>query len=299
MLKKIIMLCGKIVLSTLALYAGMILGAMLAGIAHLPLPEIPAGVDPASLQRYLLLSNLVMAASLAWLSSRTQGSFLSRWLSLAFLVWITYGVNTALEAAIFTNYSTASLFTVVMNLSSSLAGAAPIAAFFHPVNGNKSFLNHIKLFLAQFNPWQWVWRAPAGLLAFPAVYYLFGLLIAPIVLPYYQQNVAGLAMPSLSVLLPVLFLRGVLFLASCLPVVIAWKGSRLGLALTLGCVLFVLVGGLYMLQATWLPSILRLTHSLEILVDSASYAAILACLFLKNSQAETNPIKKLAFSKEL
>jgi hypothetical protein len=54
-----------------------------------------------------------------------------------------------------------------------------------------------------------------------------------------------------------------------------------------------------MLQATWLPSILRLTHSLEILADSASYSAILACLFLKNSQAETNPIKKLALSKEL
>jgi hypothetical protein len=228
MIKKIFVLSGKILLSALALYAGMILGAMLAGMAQLPIPEIPAGADPASLQQYLLLSDLVMAASLAWLSSRMQGSFLSRWLSLAFLVWIAYGVNTTLEAAIFTNYSAASLFTVVMNLASSLAGAATVVAFIHPVNGNKSFLNQIKPFFAQFNRRQWVWRALAGLLAFPAVYYLFGSLIAPIVLPYYQQNVAGLAIPSLSVLLPVLFLRGVLFLASCLPVVIAWNGSRLG-----------------------------------------------------------------------
>ncbi len=299
MLKKIIALCGKIGLSALALYAGMILGAMLAGMAHLPMPELPTGADIASLQRYLLLSNLFMAASLAWLSSRMQGSFLSRWLSLAFLVWIAYGVNTTLEAAIFTSYSAASLFTLVMNLTSSLAGAAIIAAFFYPANGNQSFSNQIRPFFAQFSARQWLWRVPAGLLAFPAVYYLFGLLIAPIVLPYYQQNVTGLAIPSLSVLLPVMFLRGALFLVSCLPVMIAWKGSRLGLTLTLGCVLFVLVGGLYMLQATWLPSTLRLTHSLEILADSASYAAILACLFLNNSQAETNTFTKLALSKEV
>jgi hypothetical protein len=287
MLRKIVILCGKVILCTLALYAGMILGSMLAGFAHLAMPEIPAGVDPASLQQYLLLSTLLMAASLAYLSGRMQGSFLSRWLSLAFLVWIAYGVNTTLEAAIFTNYSSASLFTVVMNLSSSLAGAALIAAFFHPLNGNQSFLKQVNLFFGQFGAQQWAWRMAAGLLAFPAVYYLFGSMIAPIVMPYYQQNIAGLALPSLSVLLPVLFLRGIFFLICCLPVVITWNGSRLELALTLGAVLFVLVGGLYMLQATWLPSVLRLTHSLEILIDSFSYATILAYLFLKNSDAES------------
>jgi hypothetical protein len=282
MIKKIVIFSGKIILSVAALYAGTILGSMLAGFAHLPMPEIPAGVSPASLQQFLLLSNVFMAVTLAWISSRMQGSFLSRWLSLAFLVWIAYGVNTTLEAAIFTSYSSVSLYTVVMDLCAALAGSAVIAAFFHPLNGNRSFLQQASLFFTRFSLGQWLWRIAAGLLAFPTVYYLFGSLIAPVVMPYYQQNIAGLALPALSVLLPVLFLRGILFLACCLPVVIAWDGSRLGLALTLGAVLFVLVGGLYLLQATWLPSTLRVVHSLEIMADSFCYAAILAFLYLKN-----------------
>jgi hypothetical protein len=43
--------------------------------------------------------------------------------------------------------------------------------------------------------------------------------------------------------------------------------------------LFLLVGGLSMLQAYWLPAELRLIHSLEILADELVYAGILVGLF--------------------
>ena len=101
MFKNSVVMCGKNILSALALFAGMILGSILARFAHLPMPEIPAGVDLASLQQYLLLSTVLMAANLAWLSSRLEGSFPSRWLSLAFL----FLKNLQDETIPFTNLS--------------------------------------------------------------------------------------------------------------------------------------------------------------------------------------------------
>ena len=54
-------------------------------------------------------------------------------------------------------------------------------------------------------------------------------------------------------LLPVQFLRSLLFMLACLPVFIAWQGSARSLLLSLGAALFILVGFVYLLIGYWLP----------------------------------------------
>ena len=108
-------------------------------------------------------------------------------------------------------------------------------------------------------------------------------LISPIVLPYYQQGVGQLTLPGWGQILPVLALRSLLFLLICLPVLIAWGLSNGRLFVTLGLALFLLVGGLGMMYATWLVPELRLTHTLEILADELVYAGALVLLLRKHA----------------
>lgn len=134
-------------------------------------------------------------------------------------------------------------------------------------------------FFARYTAVSWAWRFLAALLAFPLVYLLFGRLIAPLVMPFYEQGLFGLTLPTWSQILPVLLLRSLLFLLACLPVLILLQASPRRMFWVLGLTLFLLVGGLSMLQAYWLPAELRLIHSLEILADELVYAGVLVVLF--------------------
>jgi hypothetical protein len=68
-----------------------------------------------------------------------------------------------------------------------------------------------------------------------------------------------------------------------LPILITWKLSNWRLFLTLGLTLYILVGGLGMLSAYWLPTVLRVTHGLEIFADEMAYAGALILLLGKRA----------------
>ena len=129
------------------------------------------------------------------------------------------------------------------------------------------------------------WRLLVAAVIFAPIYYLFGMLVVPLVGDYYAQGAFGLTTPPLPTLLAVLLGRSLLFLIACLPVIVAWQGTNDDLWLNLGFALFVLVGLIYMLAGIWLPGWMRLIHTLEILADSLVYAGALTWLLaidLKN-----------------
>ncbi len=118
-----------------------------------------------------------------------------------------------------------------------------------------------------------------SILAFPLIYLAFGWPIAPIVTLYYDQGLFGLSLPGWGQILPIVFLRSLLILFACLPILILWQSPPRRLFWVLGLTLFMLVGGYNMLQAYWMPPILRVTHSLELLAAELVYAGILVALF--------------------
>jgi len=279
MFKQILALLWKIPLCAIAFYGGTMLGGIVASAIGLPTPEMPAGTDQMILGQYMLLTSLILAAGLAILARNLPGHFAARWLTIAFLVWIGYGVGNILEGSIFTSMDAASLFTVVLYVFASLLCGAAVAWLFPPRSQGADFITQTKAFFERFTPGSWAWRILAAILAFPLIYLAFGRMIAPIVTPYYEQGLFGLSLPGWDQILPVIFMRSLLFMIACLPVLILWTGSPRRLFLVLGPTLFLLVGGLNMLQAYWMPTTLRVVHSLEILADELAYTGILVALF--------------------
>ena len=274
---------GKLVLAGAAFSIGMIAGGMLATLLQLPPPAIPQGMDTAAALRNFVLESPLLALALALLARDLGGRFVTRALVLSFLTWIAYTVNTQLEASIFTTMASGLAFSLVdFAVPSLFCGAA--VAFLFPYGGETaSFAAAAREFFARRTAGAWVWRLAVAALAFMPIYWFFGTLVVPFTGVYYQQNQFGLTMPGLDQILAVLFIRSLLFLAACLPVLILWWGTNRGLFASLGFALFVLVGLLYMLGAEWMPVAVRLPHTLEILVDEFVYAGVLVWLLRKES----------------
>lgn len=271
----------KLPMCGIAFFVGLILGSIVAIWMGLLSPGLPDGTDQMTLMRYAWLGSLVLALTLVSVSWGLSGGFVARWLILSFLTWIAFGVNTYLEAVIFTTLSAATPFTVVMYLFASLFCGAVVAWLFPPETAGTGFLASVKAFFARRGTGAWIWRLLAAFLAFPLIYLAFGRIVAPFVVDYYRQGTSQLTLPGWDQILPVLSLRSLLFLVACLPVFITWQESNRRLFVTLGLALFMMVGGLNMLQAYWFPPVLRVAHSLEIFADEVVYAGVLVVLLAK------------------
>jgi len=271
---------GKITLGGFAFYIGIIFGSMLASTLGLSMPSMPPGVNQSALMVNTLLGSFILAGALGFVSLRLSGGFVTRWSILAFLTWIVYGVNTYLEAAIFTTMTGPAI--VIMYLVSSVLCAAAMAALFRPKEQGEGFLVRMKSFFAGRSVVKWGWRFLLAFLAFPLAYIVFGLMVQPFTYEFYVQGQMGLTAPGWGQILPVLALRSILFLLAVLPVLVTWKPSRKSLFITLGIVLFLLVGGLSMISAIWYTPVIQIAHSLEILADSFVHAGALVYLLVKN-----------------
>ncbi len=276
---------GKVVAGALVYYVGFLLGSMVAGVMGMEAPPLPAGTDAQTLGMYQLVVSLFFALTLAMLSRRLAGALLARWLALALFSWVAYGLNTYLEAAIFTAYGAASAYTLVMQALAAVLCGAVIAWAFPPDEGERSATAVFRSYLRSYSPGQWAWRLLAAWVAFPIIYLVFGWLVQPFIIEFYRQQMAGLTLPGWGQILPTQALRSLLFLATCLPVIALWRGSRRRLFILLGGALFVFVGGLYMLQAYWYPASMRIAHSLEILADSFVYAGVLIAFLTKGESS--------------
>lgn len=94
----------KVPLCGLVYVLGTMVGGMVAGLIGMQTPAMPEATTADTLILFQLLATPLLALCLAFLSRGIQGRFVCRWLILSSLAWVAYGVNTVLEAAIFTTY---------------------------------------------------------------------------------------------------------------------------------------------------------------------------------------------------
>lgn len=233
------------------------------------------GEDP---QKSMLITaglSPLLALGLAPLAARLTGSYRIRWLALALLVFINLGLNTYIEANFFMTVfdKGGGAFILLVSACSAAAFAAVLARLFGPAAPETPAPA-----LPRRGLFAWAWRGALAVLAFPVVYFIFGLMVAPFVLPTYRAGVAGLVVPPMSVILPVEFVRSGLSLLAALPVIFLWVGSRRRLAVTLGWALAVVCGLYGLIGAYWFPTVLRVAHSLEITADSFLYAFVIVML---------------------
>lgn len=282
-IKSLFVNIGKLLLCGVIFAIGTVIGGMVVTMLSLKAPTMPEGMDQQSTMLFMLLESPLLALVLALLARHLAGGFWARSLMLFFITWICNSVNNQIEAAAFAGMAEGFWFTVLTFLVPALFTSMAVACLFPPVI-KSTFADAFKSFFSRHSFGGWIWRFALGLVIFMPIYYFFGLLVIPITRSYYEQGMFGLELPSLEKVLRVLFIRSGLFFIACLPVLIAWQGSKSSLFWRLGLALFYLVGFQSLLIATWMPWGLRLPHMIEIFFDEFVYAGALVLLLGKSSR---------------
>ncbi len=264
----------RIAVIALAYVAATMLSGTILAAAKVKLPVLPQAAEQSQSLALLLAGALCLATCLAPLARGIAGATAGRWLALAAFTYVCTGFNNAIEAAFFTTLGGTPAM-MLMSLAPCLL-AAYLAVVLVPAAGAAAPARKLH---------GWWWRALLAWLAFPAIYFFFGMLAYPWVREFYERPDMGLTVPALPVVVRVVLLRSLIFLAVLVPVIARWSRSRRSLTATLGAAMFVMVGLFGLLQTTWWPVGMRVVHSLEILADSLVYAWIATALLAPRAAA--------------
>jgi len=260
----------------------LMVGGILVQLLHLTFASPLTNTSPQTQLLLAVVAGALLVVGIFPLARQLTGSFALRWIALGSFLFLAIGVNTMIELVVFGNFLRGSVAAqgVLYLVQAVFLGAA--VGFFFGTAEKSAGLAH--------RGWSaWTGRGIVAWLGFPVIYFVFGLCIAPIVVPYYQAGVAGLHVPPLFAILQAQLVRSAVFLASSLPLIALWKGSRRGLWLALGLAHTVTVGIFGLTQATFMPATLRIVHSLEITADSFAYAGLLVLLFRAGSGVVASP----------
>lgn len=291
--KRLLIDVGRLLLCSAAFVVGMVAGGMITGILGLQPPPMPEGMDAASSSRNLVLLSPLFALALALLARGLAGTLPARALILSTFAWVAYSLNNAIEGAVVTSLPVSSAaFAAVTFLPACYLCGLAVAWLFPAVEPGRSWRETARDFFARRDALAWTWRLGLAAICFAPVYWFFGVLVTPFTLDYYRQNLYGLRMPQVEVLVPVLLLRSILFMLAALPIIAGWLLSAKSLFWRLGFALFVLVGFIYMLAATYMPLSVRIPHTLEILADSFVHAGLLVLLLVGVRAGQARPLRR-------
>jgi hypothetical protein len=255
-----------------------VLGGALAENLELPTAEMAARMEPAGTLLGILVSGVIIALALGVLARRLSIQVLGR-LGALFLLVFAVNMLNLLEGLFFTTVVTGGYANLVVTTAAGSVGlAALLALLFRPAR-ERTFASAVGEALRQHTGGAWLWRVIVVGVLFAAIYVAIGALIAPLVLPFYVNPSLDLAIPDFwRAIVPLQLVRGLLFTLTILPIVFGLRGPRWTLALGVGLALAALIGWAPMIQASFLPSVQRLIHGLEITVDSALYGLAVAWL---------------------
>lgn len=257
------------------------IGGMVIQILALPLPEMANQVDATRSLVTTFLAGLVIGLILGPLATRLTLPTAQRAGLLFVVLFVLNSLINVMEALFFTTIPAAEQVSGLLSAALGQAGLAILLALlFQPTFVERGLLTALRETLGQRRWTSWVWRIGlAGFLYLPT-YFLFGLLIYPIVQPYYEDPNLGLnlVVPGPEIVLPLEIGRGVLIVLALFPLIAVLGCPRWSLAFWLGMTLVVLGSVAPMLQATWWPLTMRVVHGLEIAADSIVHGILIAWL---------------------
>jgi hypothetical protein len=266
---------------------GLVAGGMMTSLLGLPTPEAPPQADMVLLMPRLFLTLALLSIVLGECHQRWFTRYWHRFLAIWLSNYILYYLLNLLDALLFSPFPNMNT-GFVSNLFPALAMAAVVALLWKPKTIASPDADGNRAYFGDRRPADWLWRFALAWLVYPPIYYLMGLVIAPFIKHYYEDPGLNLGLalpPSVGILLAMQVLRGALFLAAVLPLIVAWRGTKGTLWFWLSLVIFSQIAGQIILQAYWLPVGLRIIHVMELLVDSVLQAGVYV-LLLSNGNAK-------------
>jgi hypothetical protein len=276
-------LIWKVPLGMGSWFFGLMVGGMILPVLGLSSPVIPEGVEPITVGVISLFMSLFIVLSGAMLATQIDGSYFTRWLSLSLLILVAYGVNNALEGALFTTIASLAtpqniLSIIILQVFPSFTIGGIIVLLFKPESPS-TFKMALKKFSAQKKISTRISHILLTIGAFVVIYWGIGVIISPLVTPIYIAGDFELVLPPLDQILFLQVVRGTLLTITLLPFIITWKSTSQNLLISLGIALTVLLGLFPLSLAYWISLPVRAIHTIEILVDSLLYGAVIVYLF--------------------
>lgn len=129
----------------------------------------------------------------------------------------------------------------------------------------------------------WIKRILLCSMAYFPIYYTFGSIIAPLVLRYYNNPTPGidLVIPPLTVIIPLEFLRGFLYVLALLPIISSLKLTNRTMFFCIASFIYIVGAFVPFIAYSTLPVFLRLIHGSEILADSIVYGGVMTYLLAR------------------
>jgi hypothetical protein len=251
--------------------ATMISGAMVAAVG-LQFPEFPGQTYNPALS---LLASIVLGTTVYLLARGIRGSTAFRWIVLFAFTYVSYCVNNQIEGATFTTVGGYGAMLIFFIVPCAVIAAVAALLVKPPVDGEP-----LTTVFKDRPISSWWWRVMLAWLAFPLIYHLFGMLAYPFVADAYQGGELSLRVPSQGIILAVVSLRSLLFLLVTVPILVNWSASRRSLFTALAAAFSAMVGVSGLIEAAWLPTSMRVVHSVEIIADSLVHAWVLVALLV-------------------
>lgn len=172
------------------------------------------------------------------------------------------------------------VFGWVLVLPAALAGAI----LFSPVKV-QSFDELRRDYFQRMNKAQLAGRFVIASALWMVIYFVFGAIVAPYVLPYYTEGGVGyqLVLPALQVILGLQLLRGFILVLFILPLIISTKLGWKQLAVVIAALLYIGGALAVFLISDQYPLILRMIHGMEMFADAAFAGIAIAYLLGRRS----------------
>jgi hypothetical protein len=259
----------------------LMIGGMTMNILGLPLPSL--GTQPKPFQSLVssLLAGVLMGLTLGPMGTRLNLPLIGRACLWLLLLFVLSSLINLIEAVFFTTIAHPQLASSGAILAFGQGAVAILLTLlFTPQQTGPGLLARLRETLAQRTAGSWAWRFGLASLSYLPIYYMFGMIVAPFVLPYYDNPDLGLSLtvPGIGVIIPLEIARGLLYALTLFPLIAILRGSYWSRALWVGLTIAVLGSWVPMLQAVHWTPVLRLAHGLEITADAFVQGLVLTWL---------------------
>ena len=260
------------------------IAAMTVGLAAVDLVrKLSSGQSLSMSQLFFLgLGYLFLSIYLVWV----QGEMRLGFPELASVLWLNLfivgSLSNMIEGYFFTSvFESDTVFVMgalaMLFFSGVQAGLASIIL----ERGENGLRGSLAGYFAKRNAFGWFKRILIGTLSYFPVYFFFGMLVSPFVIPYYSDPSLGLIVPPFTVIIPVEILRGFLYVATLLPIAASLGANRRTTAIAFAGMLFIVGAFIPLLGDQGLPPQIIPYHLAEIFADSAVYGYVLARVLTK------------------
>jgi hypothetical protein len=259
----------------------LMIGGMTMNILGLPLPSLGRQPRPFLSLLSSLIAGVLMGLTLGPLGTRMNLPSLGRACLWFLLLFVLRGLVNVVESIFFMTISlTQQASRLAILTFGQIAVALLLTLLFRPQETGPGLLARLREALAQRTGASWAWRFGLASLSYLPIYFAFGMIVAPFVLPYYDNPDLGLnlTVPGIGTILPLEIGRGLIYALTLFPLIAVLRGSYWSRALWVGLIIAVLGSWVPMIQALHWTPVLRLAHGLEITADAFVQGLILTWL---------------------